>query len=249
MPGMPSTTLPSPATRSRSSPFSSTFWDFRRPLLNPTLNPTWWYLSLAMLLIFATPFVMSAVRKFGSLPVLVVGVLGIAMFEVGTDAVFMYAASYLMGIFCHENGVLDGWKGGLSDRRGGHALKALLALGPFLLLLTYRNSFDHYGVIDALLATLMCMLVMTCLRRVPLVSTALGLLGRHSSNIFFTHTLLYSYYFLGFYYSLRYPVVVLTALGVTTLALSVVLEKAKETSGYNAFMSRLGKRALERVSD
>lgn len=96
----------------------------------PTLNPTWWYLSLAMLLIFATPFVMSAVRKFGSLPVLVVGVLGIAMFEVGTDAVFMYAASYLMGIFCHENGVLDGWKGWLSDRRGGHALKALLALGP-----------------------------------------------------------------------------------------------------------------------
>ena len=215
----------------------------------PTLNPTWWYLSLAILLIIATPFVMSAVRKYGSLPVLVAGVLGIALFSVGTDAVFMYAEIYLMGIFCHENGILDSWENWLSERKGGRALKALLSLGLFLVLLSYRNSFDHYGVIDALLATLLCMLVMACLRRIPLISPALSLLGRHSSNIFFTHTLLYSYYFLGFYYSLRFPFAVLAALTITTLALSIVIEWAKRTSGYNTMMSKVGKRLVGRVSN
>lgn len=223
------------------------FLGLSKAFQTPTLNPTWWYLSLAILLIFLAPFVMRLARSFGSLPVLVTGVLGTALFAVGTDAVFLYLASYLLGVFCHEGRVFEAWGAWLSDRRHGTACRAVVSVSAFLLLLPLRNSYDHYGVVDALLAMLLCMVVMTCLRSVPLASRALRALGRHSSNIFLTHTLLYSYYFLGFYYSFRLPVVILAVLATTTLALSVALEWAKRASGYDALMGRLGERLLARA--
>ena len=236
-----------PGIRSIATNAMFDFLGLAKAFSTPTLNPTWWYVSLAILLIFVAPFAMSAARKFGSLPILISGVLGIALFAVGTDAVFLYAASYLLGIFCHENNVLDAWDNWLSGSRGGQAIKAVFSGGFFLALLPLRNSFDHYGVIDALLALLLCMFVMSCLRSVPAVSRILSVLGRHSSNMVFTHTLLYSYYFLGFYYSMRFPIAVLAALAASTLALSIVLERVKQAAGYNDFMSRVGERLLSRV--
>lgn len=236
-----------PGIRSIATNAMFDFLGLAKAFSTPTLNPTWWYVSLAILLIFVAPFAMSAARKFGSLPILISGVLGIALFAVGTDAVFLYAASYLLGIFCHENNVLDAWDNWLSGSRGGQAIKAVFSGTLFLALLPLRNSFDHYGVIDALLALLLCMFVMSCLRSVPAVSRILSVLGRHSSNMFFTHTLLYSYYFLGFYYSMRFPIAVLAALAASTLALSIVLERVKQAAGYNDFMSRVGERLLSRV--
>lgn len=236
-----------PGIRSIATNAIFDFLGLAKAFSTPTLNPTWWYVSLAILLIFVAPFAMSAARKFGSLPILISGVLGIALFAVGTDAVFLYAASYLLGIFCHENNVLDAWDNWLSGSRGGQAIKAVFSGTLFLAVLPLRNSFDHYGVIDALLALLLCMFVMSCLRSVPAVSRILSVLGRHSSNMFFTHTLLYSYYFLGFYYSMRFPIAVLAALAASTLALSIVLERVKQAAGYNDFMSRVGERLLSRV--
>lgn len=236
-----------PGIRSIAANAMFDFLGLAKAFSTPTLNPTWWYVSLAILLIFVAPFAMSAARKFGSLPLLITGVLGIALFAVGTDAVFLYAASYLLGIFCHENDILGSWDNWLSDMRGGRAIKTAFSGALFLALLSLRNSFDHYGVIDALLALLLCMFVMSCLRSVPVISHALSILGNHSSNMFFTHTLLYSYYFLGFYYSLRFPIAVLAALAVSTLLLSIILEKVKQVTGYNDFMTRIGERLLSRV--
>lgn len=207
----------------------------------PTLNPTWWYMTLAIVLIFLLPPVMLAVRRFGSAFVLACVPLVLVFF--GVCAPYdLYITSYLLGVFCSDRRLFDWW-GQLGDgRRGVGAAKTLLAAALFCVLLPFRMSYNYLGLVDALLALLLCMIVMTCLANVPVLSTAAAFLGRHSANIFFTHTLLYSYYFLDFFYSFRYPAVILLVLTVASLVLSILLDTVEKRTGYARRMRDVGER-------
>ena len=207
----------------------------------PTLNPTWWYMTLAIVLIFLLPPIMLAVRRFGSAHVLVCVPLVLVYF--GVCAPYdLYITSYLLGVFCSDRQVFVWW-GRLGDGRPGAAVaKTLLAAALFCVLLPFRMSCNYLGLVDALLALLLCMIVMACLANVPVLSDATAFLGRHSANIFFTHTLLYSYYFLDFFYSFRYPAIILLVLAVASLALSVLLDTVERRTGYARRMRDVGER-------
>lgn len=207
----------------------------------PTLNPTWWYMTLAIVLIFLLPPVILAVWRFGSAFVLVCVPLVLVYF--GVCAPYdLYITSYLLGVLCSDRQVFVWW-GRLGDGRPGvAAVKTLLAVALFCVLLPFRMSYNYLGLVDALLALLLCMIVMACLANVPVLTDAAAFLGRHSANIFFTHTLLYSYYFLDFFYSFRYPVVILLVLAVASLALSVLLDTVERRTGYVRRMRDLGER-------
>ena len=49
---------------------------------------------------------------------------------------------------------------------------------------------------------------------------------------------LYSFYFLGFFYSFRHWLLILLVLTIVTYLLSVLIEKAKLLTGYAAFMKK-----------
>lgn len=59
-------------------------------------------------------------------------------------------------------------------------------------------------------------------------------------NIFLFHNLLYSYYFLGFFYSFRYWLLIVLVLLAVSLLISVGFEWIKERSGYGKAMSKVG---------
>lgn len=207
------------------------------------LNPTWWYMSLALLLIFAAPLVMSAAKRFGALALLVTYCLVMGCLKIETATV-VALPSFFFGVYCYEQRVFDRWMGLWCDSRWGIPAKSVLLLVCIFCLLLFRENYNYIGVLDAILAALLCAVVTTCVCKIPYVSGALRVLGRHSDNMFFTHTLLYSYYFLDFYYSFQIPVIILAVLAATTLLLSWVLELIKDKSGYNIKMARLGKRVV-----
>lgn len=214
----------------------------------PTLNPTWWYMSLAVLLIFIAPFAMHAVKSFGSFPVFASCLIGLGLFGTGTDILSLYLSSFLLGILCHELNVLEIWDGKGLDSTARTCLKACLSGVTFFALVLIRNLVNPLGIVDAFAAMLLCMFVMSCVRFIPVLSGLFGVFGRHSSNIFFTHTLLYSYYFLGFYYGFRYPVLILVVLAATTLALSVVIEILKKRTGYLGIMQKAGEHVVSALT-
>lgn len=209
-----------------------------------SLNPTWWYMSLAIVFIFIAPVVMRAVRAFDSSIVLVVGVMVVSLFGHEGSSFGSYIASYLLGVFCHEHKVFESWAAWRADRSGGTALKALISGVLLLGMLLMRNNFNYAGTTDAFCALLLCMFAMSALRSVPLLTPLLKLCGHHSTNMFLVHTLMYSYYFLGFYYSFQIPIVILAVLAATSMLVSFVLEKLENATPYHAVMERLGKKVV-----
>jgi len=63
-------------------------------------------------------------------------------------------------------------------------------------------------------------------------------LGKHSSNIYWMHTLIFFYWFPKYFYSLHNPLLIFTALLGICLILSIALEKIKDTSGYTELIRK-----------
>lgn len=206
-------------------------------------NPTWWYMSLAILMIFLAPLVLYAARRVGSLPILVAFWLVLGGFKF-TATVALSLPSFFFGIVCFDYRLFDRWKGLWSDRRWGSMVKSCLLVVAMAGCLVCYVNYNFLGALDVLLAWLFCAAVMTFVSVVPGIREFLGLFGKHSDNMFFTHTLLYSYFFLDFYYSFQIPVVILLVLAATSLALSIVIEKVKSLSGYNGRMETLGQKVV-----
>lgn len=210
-------------------------------------NPTWWYMSLAILMIFLAPIVMYAARRVGSLPIFLVFWLVLGGFKF-TATVALSLPSFFFGIVCFEYRLFDHWNELWSGRRWGRAAKSVLLVAGMAMAFACFLNYNFLGVLEVLLSWLICASVMTFVSLIPGARSFFSVFGKHSDNLFFTHTLLYSYFFLGFYYSFQIPIVILLILAGSTLLLSVVVENVKEASGYNRKMEEAGQKVVAFLS-
>lgn len=67
----------------------------------PTLNPTWWYMTVAVFVVFAAPILVRMMKKYGAAAVTAV-VMGIVYLTGVTNATTFYVFSLLLGIACQE---------------------------------------------------------------------------------------------------------------------------------------------------
>lgn len=191
----------------------------------PTLNMTWWYMELAILIIFLVPLVYPLVKKGGRY-LIVPALLFPAVFELNGDV----KRYFLVILF----GMLAAWEGWLekllSDRIsfGIKLVAGILLLG--LSVLVRQNYLVHtyfLWMLDAPIAVFLCWFIKQFLGRIPGISPLLGFLGKHSMNIFFVHTFFYMSLFRPFIYSFRSAGVIFGVLVLVSLAYSVVLELVK----------------------
>lgn len=211
----------------------------------PTINPSWWYLSVAIYIVFLMPFLMRLAKKMGAFLLLAAAMSLLQMAGIISVA-STYVFGLLLGVLCFEWDLFGKWSHFLDQRKGGVWIKGILSLVMTIVLLKFRMDYNYYGIVDGLIAMTLCGFSMTALSRIPLVNKGLEILGVHSANMFLIHNLMYSYYFLGFYYSFRYPLIILAVLTVTSLAVSIVMEKLKVWTRY-ATMMRAAEQKLERL--
>ena len=210
-------------------------------------NPTWWYMSLAILMIFLAPLVLYAARRVGSLPIFLVFWLVLGGFKF-TATVALSLPSFFFGIVCFDYCLFDRWNELWSDRQWGRTAKVVLLVAAMAAGFACFLNYNFLGVLEVSLSWLICASVMTFVSLVPGVRSFFSLFGKHSDNLFFMHTLLYSYFFLDFYYSFQIPIVILLVLAVTTLLLSAVIERTKDATGYNRKMKELGQKVVALLS-
>lgn len=212
----------------------------------PTLNPSWWYMSVALYIVFLMPFLMRAAKKMGAFLVLFAAMAFLQMAGISSVA-STYVFGLLLGVWCFEWDVFGKWNHFLEKRKGSFFVKSILSFVVTIVLLKFRMNYNYYGIVDGLIAMTLCGFSMTTLSRIPIVNKSLEILGVHSANMFLIHNLMYSYYFLGFYYSFRYPVVILAVLTITSLLVSILIEKLKTWTQYGKIMS-LAEQKLRELS-
>lgn len=77
---------------------------------------------------------------------------------------------------------------------------------------------------------------------IPVTSSVMQCLGKHSGNMFLIHNQIYSYYFRSFIYSFKHWAVILFALLAVSFFVSILMEKLKKALRYDKFMEILGKK-------
>ena len=205
----------------------------------PTLNPTWWYMTLAIAIIVLMPFIMQLMQRFGAFLVTIGTVFMILMFH-QLNPLTVYFFPVMLGAACRECDVFERVNALWKEKRGGFALKILLECIVFVLLLKYKSDYNYGGMLEGLLALDIALLVNGCLIKLPVISDVMEYLGKHSANMFLVHNQIYSYYFLGFFYSMKHWIIITVAVTAASFAASVLMEKLKKITGYQKITERLG---------
>lgn len=214
-------------------------------LSTPTYNATWWYMSLAFLLILILPLLAKAADYLGyalfPLAVLVPPLLGLS-----TKAVFFrYLVAIVMGLLCAKYDIFERLNEQMNSGKIKFILYILVALAGTGILLIFRHKLGFIYLLDGIIATLICFLGHTVLRIIPLINQIFALFGKYSMNMFMIHTLIRgkSSNFHALSYAPRYPVLIILLLLVDTLILSIAIEYLKK--GVSVLFSKL-KRGLSR---
>lgn len=83
------------------------------------------------------------------------------------------------------------------------------------------------GIIDPYLALVICVISYLCFSNIKIVSDFLDVIGKHSMNMFLTHSFVMAYFLNNFTYSFKWPELILLVLLIDTLIISYIIEKEK----------------------
>lgn len=99
----------------------------------------------------------------------------------------------------------------------------------------YSKGIRQYGILTIALTMLIVLLKNT----LTSLGRCLAFLGKHSSNIYWMHTLIFFYWFPKYFYALHNPILIFITLMGICLLLSIGIEWAKEKSHYNNLVNNI----------
>lgn len=202
-----------------------------------TLNQTWWYISLALVLILFLPLLSYLWRRMGWLAMVPVTIL--ALFMPGLRYLAYFPGAMLGVCLAGSNGFakLHNCVKGIPG-----VILRFLALFVILVIWYRLRQHDLYPVLaNTLAAWGICQFSFDILGAIPGVSHCLSFLGKHSANIFYLHSFLCTYWTVcqWFVFGFRYDLLIWLVILLLSLAMSIVLELMKKYSRWNALFDRL----------
>lgn len=198
----------------------------------PTLNPTWWYMSFAILLIFLYPAFYYAYEKMGKM-MLILAVFFPSLIQLNQDLSMRGTLSwYFLGIVLGIVSAKENWFEKIKTSKNVKIISILcIFVVPVLFYVKYLRLCRTF-IIDNVLAFAICLFVTLIIGKIIVLRDVLGFLGVHSANMFLLHTFVFKYYFHDFIYSDGWAFGILLRLTIVMLVISVVLEFSKKLIRY-----------------
>lgn len=173
----------------------------------PLLNSSWWYLSLAILLIVLVPLLYKLLDKIGVCSLLILTVFSYYIFSLNTtyDRLPKYLLITLLGIITAKYNFFDSLKKFLLNNM---LLRLLLLTGLFLyfpLAVYLRTLIEpcYYFILDTLSAFNIVLLCFLLISHIPVINTILSYLGKYSLYMWLFHTYIMTLWFSSFIYSFK----------------------------------------------
>ena len=209
----------------------------------PQMVNTWWYMSLAIIIICIMPVMYKIYKKYGSIVIFILIFCINGFFEAKNYDMYRWFFVLALGMVCAENNYLAKWKE-FKFIKNNYLLDYLikfLIYTPILILCIYiRQNLDFVVayVQDGIVPLYVIFYCYTIVFEIPFVYKALGYIGKHSMNIFMSHTFLRAFYLKNFIHSFRYPFLIVTVLLLCSLLLSIIIEALKKYTGYNKLVKK-----------
>lgn len=213
----------------------------------PMLTDTWWYMSYAIVIIIVFPLLILLYKKIGSMGMLLFVAILPRIISIHYEPFENWFLVIIFGIIFADNNLLVRMKEKKFTKNiiWDKVIKLLLCflllhLGVFL-----RESCDlgfFFEFRHGLLSLLVIYVIYEFLPDMKYLNTMLIFTGKHSMNMFLTHTFIRYVYLNEFTYSFRYPIVIVAVLFSLSLVLSILIEQMKKWIGYNRLVENLRKR-------
>lgn len=218
----------------------------------PLFCLTWWYMSLAVILILVFPYALKYMQSYGWLFITCILLIPYALDFPTTDLV-RYSFGYLLGIICFTNNYLvKGKQYLLSGKLFLRILKFILFLTVFVFLIKLRQNAwigpKFMSFWDGICPLAVILFSYSYLTEVALIKRSLSFLGKHSMNIFLIHSFYRDVFFHDFFYSFYYAWIDLAMLLIVSLLSSMLIEGFKSKIGYNRMVTFIDKK-LTKVID
>lgn len=207
----------------------------------PLFCLTWWYMSLAIVLIMIFPFVHSIMGKYQWVVVVASIIVPRACgFGQSTD-LFRYLLAYTLGMYFAQHDLLAIIKEKFMEQNvAGKLLSLIVSLIGLAVIIKCRQNawigWKYLDFWDGFAAMYMIVISYIYILNGKWIVKGLGFLGKHSMNIFLIHSFYRDVFFHEFTYSFYYAWLDYIVLMAISLVTSIVLEWFKKLIRYEKFI-------------
>lgn len=207
----------------------------------PLFCLTWWYMSLAIVLIMIFPFVHSMMEKYQWVVVVASIIVPRACgFGQSTD-LFRYLLAYTLGMYFAQHDLLARIKERFMEQNmAGKLLFLIVSLIGLAVIIKCRQNawigWKYLDFWDGFAAMYVIVISYIYILNGKWIVKGLGFLGKHSMNIFLIHSFYRDVFFHEFTYSFYYAWLDYIVLMAISLVTSIVLEWFKKLIRYEKFI-------------
>lgn len=207
----------------------------------PLFCLTWWYMSLAIVLIMIFPFVHSMMEKYQWVVVVASIIVPRACgFGQSTD-LFRYLLAYTLGMYFAQHDLLARIKERFMEQNMARKLLSLIVslIGLAVIIKCRQNAWIGWKYLDfwdGFAAMYVIVISYIYILNGKWIVKGLGFLGKHSMNIFLIHSFYRDVFFHEFTYSFYYAWLDYIVLMAISLVTSMVLEWFKKLIRYEKFI-------------
>ena len=207
----------------------------------PLFCLTWWYMSLAIVLIMIFPFVHSIMEKYQWVVVVASIIVPRACgFGQSTD-LFRYLLAYTLGMYFAQHDLLVRIKEKFMEQNvAGKLLSLIVSLIGLAVIIKCRQNawigWKYLDFWDGFAAMYVIIISYIYILNGKWIVKGLGFLGKHSMNIFLIHSFYRDVFFHEFTYSFYYAWLDYIVLMAISLVTSIVLEWFKKLIRYEKFI-------------
>lgn len=227
---------------------------FGELLGSKTFIGTWWYMSLAIVIIALIPFTVKLFDKFGCMAVVPYIILPVLLnSDFFSENNLSNMTTWLL---CIPLGTIFA-KTDLLDRLRSHRItknkyiskifKLIIYTALLFVLIRLRAmtwvELHAYYFINTIIPVFFVYYLYEFVTDLPIISSVLSYLGKHSSNIFYTHTFIRGVWFSDFTYGLNNAVLIYLFVLLSSLAISYAIMFIKYITHYDKLIKFISNKA------
>ena len=220
----------------------------------PTFISTFWYMSLAQIIIWVLPIMIWLYKKFGSMVVLGISCIFSMLFPVKTanaaapnTYVFfpVYIVCIVVGMITADKDLLIKMKKYNPIQFApmlGKLIKCFAYLIAIIIILYFRHKTRLTTLLpiwEGIVTLLVIAFLFEYINGIPGIKNILGFLGKHSMNIFLIHSFIRVAWYYDFTYSFGNAYLIVAVLLITSLCASVIIEFIRKLIGFDKGVSWL----------
>lgn len=214
-------------------------------------NATWWFISAIIVLYLLFPIFNSTSMRLHCFPkkraflfqvLFLVFIGSVSHFLVMSHflSFFWFGESYIPAFAFGIVAAHEGWFNRFFCKLSVTSVSLCAICGVVIPFICWLMQDSHINALFLLISIWFCWVsAQISAAPIPWVRNSLVLLGRHSMNMFLTHTFIYSIFFHDFFYSLPHPALMYFLLLGASLGVSVLIMQLQRVLKYGVLISKI----------